>query len=152
VYKFLSPPNTDRRKQWSQSNRISMTINFHSQSQSQGGLRRKYSAASLLGLRVRIPPEAWIIACCWMLCVVMWRSLRWADRSYRGVLPTVVCLSIIVKARWWGGPVWRGGGGGINHNRVNFITHLLRFYEAISTYKSIPILVIHKNYFIFLTV
>jgi len=32
-----------------------------------------------------------------MLCVVGSRSLRWADHSSRGVLPTVVCLSVIVK-------------------------------------------------------
>jgi hypothetical protein len=64
VYNFLRPPNIDRRKQWSQRNRISMTINFHSRSQSPHGLRRKYAAASTLGLRVRMPLEAWIFACC----------------------------------------------------------------------------------------
>jgi hypothetical protein len=34
---------------------------------------------------------------CCELCVV--RSLSRADYSYRGVLPTVVCLSVIVKPR-----------------------------------------------------
>jgi hypothetical protein len=34
-----------------------------------------------------------------VLCVVRYRSLRWVDDSSRGVLPTVVCLSVIVKPR-----------------------------------------------------
>ena len=33
----------------------------------------------------------------WMLCVVRQRSLRGADHSSRGVLPSVVCLSVIMK-------------------------------------------------------
>jgi len=34
-----------------------------------------------------------------MLCVVRKRSLRRADHSSRGVLPSVVCLSVIIKPR-----------------------------------------------------
>jgi len=30
----------------------------------------------------------------WVLCVVTWASLRRADLSYRGVLLSVVCLSV----------------------------------------------------------
>ena len=41
--------------------------------------------------------------CLWVLCIVRWRSLRWAVRSSRGVLPSWVCLSVIVKPRQWGG-------------------------------------------------
>jgi hypothetical protein len=53
------------------------------------GLRLKSAAARLLRLWVRIPPEAWMSVCCecW---VVRERSLRRADHSSRGVLPTVV--------------------------------------------------------------
>jgi hypothetical protein len=40
----------------------------------------------------------------WVLCVVRYRSLRRADHSSRGVLPSMVCLSVIVKPRQWGGP------------------------------------------------
>jgi hypothetical protein len=40
----------------------------------------------------------------WVLCVVRHRSLRRADHSYRGVLPSVACLNVIVKPRQWGGP------------------------------------------------
>ena len=41
-----------------------------------------------------------------MLCVVRWKSLRWADLSSRGILPIVTCL--IAKLRN-GGP-WYGIG------------------------------------------
>jgi hypothetical protein len=40
----------------------------------------------------------------WVLCVVRQRSLGRVDHSSRGVLPSVVCLSLIVKPRQWGGP------------------------------------------------
>jgi hypothetical protein len=33
----------------------------------------------------------------WVLCVVSDRSVRRADHSSRGVLPSVVCLSVILK-------------------------------------------------------
>jgi len=33
----------------------------------------------------------------WMLCVVKWWFLHRADHSSREVLPSVVCLSVIVK-------------------------------------------------------
>jgi hypothetical protein len=39
-----------------------------------------------------------------VLCVVRWRSLHRADHPYRGVLPSVVCLSVLVKPRQRGGP------------------------------------------------
>ena len=38
----------------------------------------------------------------WLLCVT--RSLCWADHSSRGVIPNVMCLSVMVKPRQWGGP------------------------------------------------
>jgi hypothetical protein len=34
------------------------------------------------------------------LCDARWRSLRRADHSSKGVLPSVVCLSVIVKPRY----------------------------------------------------
>ena len=34
-----------------------------------------------------------------VLCVVRYSSLRWADHSPGGVLPTVLCLNVIVKLR-----------------------------------------------------
>ena len=54
------------------------------------GLRRGRTLPRLLGLRVRIPSEAWMSVCC-ECCV----SLRRTDQSSKGVLPTVVCLSVI---------------------------------------------------------
>jgi len=59
------------------------------------------AAARLLGLRVRMPPGAWMSFVC---CVFRQRSLRRADHSSRVVLPSLVCLSVIVKPRQWGGP------------------------------------------------
>jgi hypothetical protein len=68
------------------------------------GLWRGCAAVCLLGLWVRIPPEAWMSVSLWELCVVRYRSLRRADHSSRGVLLSVVCLSVIVKPRQRGGP------------------------------------------------
>jgi hypothetical protein len=62
--------------------------------------RTKASAtARLLGLRVRIPSGAWNVCLLRLLCVVRQRSLRRADHSSRGVLPSVLCLSAIAKPR-----------------------------------------------------
>jgi len=47
----------------------------------------------------------------WVLCVVRQRSLRRSNHSSRVVLPSVVCLSVIVKPRQWGGFGPLGGGG-----------------------------------------
>jgi hypothetical protein len=52
-------------------------------------LRRRSSAARLLGLWVRIPPGTWMFVCC-ERCVLSGRkSVRRIDHSSRGVLPTV---------------------------------------------------------------
>ena len=62
-------------------------------------LRRRSVTACLLGLQVRIPARDMEISVLWVLCVARERSLRRADHSSRGVLPIVVCLSVIVKHR-----------------------------------------------------
>ena len=49
----------------------------------------RFAGARLLRLCVRIPPWAWMSVCC-ECCVFSGRSLRRADHSSRGVLPTVV--------------------------------------------------------------
>ena len=59
-----------------------------------------------------------VIGCLSLVSVVCCqRSLRRADHSSRGVLPSVVCLSVIVRPRWRGAPgplgavaPWAGGG------------------------------------------
>jgi hypothetical protein len=56
------------------------------------GLRRGTAAAHLLGLWFQNPPEAWMFVSCECLCVVRQRSLRRADHSSRGVLPSVACV------------------------------------------------------------
>ena len=40
----------------------------------------------------------------YLMCIVRQRSLRRADHPSIGVLPSVVCLSVIVKRREWGSP------------------------------------------------
>jgi hypothetical protein len=59
------------------------------------GLTRRTGVVRLLGLRVRIPPAAWMP----LLSAVRERSVRRAHHPSRGVLPSVVCLSVIVKPR-----------------------------------------------------
>jgi len=39
----------------------------------------------------------------WLLCVVRYCSLRWADHSSREVLASVMFLSVIMNPRQWGG-------------------------------------------------
>ena len=58
-------------------------------------LSRAFAVARLLGLRVCIPD-----VCLHDCCV----SVRRTDHSSRGVLPSVVCLSVIVKPRYGGDP------------------------------------------------
>jgi len=64
-----------------------VTIPTDSWSQRTCGLRRGSAAAGLLGLRVRIPPGAFMslsLSLLWVLCVFRKRSLSQADRSSRG--------------------------------------------------------------------
>jgi hypothetical protein len=52
------------------------------------------AAHRMLGSRVRISPTAWMsVSCESFICAVRYRSLRGADPSSRGVLPTEVCLT-----------------------------------------------------------
>ena len=53
-------------------------------------LRKGSGAARLPGLRAQIPPTAWMSVACVVGCQAE-KSLRRADHSSRGVLPTVVC-------------------------------------------------------------
>ena len=63
-----------------------------------GPCRRQSAVAVLLGLRVRIPPVAWM-SVSYGRCVLSGRGLCVrADHSSRGVLPNLVCLSVIVKS------------------------------------------------------
>ena len=57
------------------------------------------SIAGIVGIAGSNPAGDMHVCLLWMLCVVMYRSLHRADHSSRGVLPTVVCLSVIVKPR-----------------------------------------------------
>jgi hypothetical protein len=67
------------------------------------GLRRGSATVRLLWSWVRIPPRAWM-SVLWVLCVIRYSSLRRADHSSRGVLPSAVCLTVIVRPRQRAGP------------------------------------------------
>jgi hypothetical protein len=54
---------------------------------------------SLAGIVGSNPPGGMHVCLLWALCVVAERSLRRVDVTSRGVLPTVVRLSVIVKPR-----------------------------------------------------
>jgi hypothetical protein len=85
---------------------------------SPSGLKRGTGAACLLARIVSSNPAGGMEVCLlWVLCVVRYRSLRWADYSSRRVPPSLVCLNVSVKPRQGGGPdtlgvfaPLRGGG------------------------------------------
>ena len=63
------------------------------------GLRRVSAVIRLLGLRFRIPPGAWISFSC-ECCVLSGRGIcDGLITRPEGVLPSVVCLCVIVKPR-----------------------------------------------------
>jgi len=86
------------------------------------GLRLGSVAARLLGLRVRIPLGTWMSLVNIVFCQVE-RYLRQADHSSRGVLPSVVCVIVIViaKPQSWGGsdPL----AGLLRHEHTHTHTH-----------------------------
>ena len=63
------------------------------------GLRCGFVVARLLGSLVRIPPGGISICLLRVLCVVRQRSLRRTNHSSRGVLLSVVLLSVVVNTR-----------------------------------------------------
>jgi hypothetical protein len=69
--------------------KFNLSMKFLRRSQWSHSLRRGSVDAHLLGLRVRIPPGG--TDHLRVLCVVRKRSLRRADHSSGGVLPSVVC-------------------------------------------------------------
>ena len=59
-------------------------------------LKRGSTPVRLLGIAGSKPAGS-----TWVLCVVKYSSLRRTDRASTGVLPSVVCLSIISKPQQW---------------------------------------------------
>jgi hypothetical protein len=60
--------------------------------------------AGLLGLRVRIPPGTWLFVSC-ECCVLSGGGFCEGPITRpEGVLPSLVCLSVIVNPRQWEGP------------------------------------------------
>jgi hypothetical protein len=90
------------------------------------GLRRGSAAARLLGSWIRNMPRAWMSVCC-ECCVLSDTGLcvgliTRPEGSYRwSVLPSVVCLSVIVEPSYWGGP---GPLGAVAPLKRNIYTHI----------------------------
>ena len=68
------------------------------------GLRLRSAAARFMGLRVRIPPGAWLsVSCeCCVRCQVAVFSSGY--HSFRVAVPNMACLSAILKSRQRGAP------------------------------------------------
>jgi hypothetical protein len=66
------------------------------------GLRRRSDGRSLAGILGSNSAEGMVFRPLRVLRVVMRRSLRRADHSSRGFLPSVVCLSVISKPQQLG--------------------------------------------------
>jgi len=47
---------------------------------------------SLAGIEGSNPAGGMDVCLLWVLSVVTWRVLQWTDHSFKGVLPSVVCL------------------------------------------------------------
>ena len=75
------------------------------------------SAAGMSALNPAGGMDVWLL---WLLCVVRWRSLRRADHSSRGALPSVVCLLFrnLDREAWaqYGRRSTGGGGGNSDAN------------------------------------
>jgi hypothetical protein len=71
---------------------LATSLARQSRSQWPRGINRGSAAVLLLGMRVRIRLGSWMFVPC--ECCVL--SVRRADHSSRGVLPSVVCLSVIM--------------------------------------------------------
>ena len=84
-WKPVSAKSYRRTEAW-----LSTVTSKAGRSQKPRGLRRRSAAAHLLRSWVRIPPGAWMLVCCECCVLSGKRSLRRADHSSRGVLPTVV--------------------------------------------------------------
>ena len=54
------------------------------------------SLAAIAGSNPAGNMDVWVLG---VFCIIRYRSLRWGDRSSRGILSSVVCLSVIVKPR-----------------------------------------------------
>ena len=79
-------------------------IPFSCRSQSPRSLRLWICGRWRAGIAGSIPAGGVYVCLLWVLCVGRYRFLRRADHSSRGVLLSVVCLSVIVKTRQWGDP------------------------------------------------
>jgi hypothetical protein len=79
-------------------------LNYYDADPSGRCLRRGSAAARLLGMGASNLAVA-MVSLVDVVCVVGYRSLRRADHSSRGVLLSVMCVSVIVKPQKEEGPI-----------------------------------------------
>jgi len=68
------------------------------------GRELRRGCRSLAGKAGSNPTAGMYVCLLCLLCVIRKRSLRRADHSSTGVLPSAVCRIVIVKSQPWGGP------------------------------------------------
>ena len=101
-------------------------------SQGLRGLRRKSAAASLLGLRVRIPSGGTDVS--YECCVLSrYRILLWADPSSGGV-SYLACVSLVVI--WYNYPLHLQWVGRRGHTKRKEKKVIRMYYRCHPTYKS----------------
>ena len=99
-------------------------------SQRPRGIRSGSVASRLLPLWVRIQLGQGCVSLVSVECVVWCLSPRGVDQSSRGVVPTVVCLCVILKPQEWGGL----GPLGLS-SYEKFVDYLTHKCHTISTQK-----------------
>jgi hypothetical protein len=85
-------------------------------------IRHSSAVARLLGLRVRIPPEAWMSLCC-ECCMLLGRGLcdgpiSQPEESYHVCVCVCVCVMIVIRCSY--NPLhlqWGGGRGQIEKEK-----------------------------------
>jgi len=136
---------------------LASSSNFWSRSQWTRGLRRRFAAARLLRMCVRIPPGTWIFVCCdfCVCCQVEVSSTSWS-LVQRSLTECGASLCAIYKPREWGGPGPMGAVapktnkqtkkkrtfgalGGISWRAVWTINRFKLPHFAIRTFASLPI-------------
>ena len=96
-----------------------------------------HSLAGIVGLN---PTRGMDVCVLWMLCIVMSRFLHRADHLSRGVLPTVICLSVIMKSHYFGGP---GPPGSVVPQEEEGLKYLKKW--KCTGFSSVTVIIIIEN-------
>ena len=81
----------------------------------------------------------------WVLCVVRITSVGPADHSSRGVLPSAVCLSVIMKPWQWGGPGPQGAVQPVGGGEETGVSGQFHVLAAVFPVKKLPECWVNQN-------